>query len=213
MSTWDVTATNTGGGDNESPPEGNHPAVLIGLIDIGTHEDEYNGQQTLNHKILLCWELTAEHKADGSPFVVCADFNLMPNLSKKSKLRGLLEGWRGKPLEDQEAINLATLIGRPCLINIVQGKSAKGNVFAKIDAVKPPIRGMTVPKPLNDPFIWNAIGTPFPAPSWLPYLYGRAVGDHIAESREARGLGNGQGSPAAVAVGAGVDDDGDEVPF
>lgn len=209
---WDVTATNSGGEKGEVPAAGNYPGVLIGLIDLGHHDEEYQGKRYVARKVLLAWELTGEHRADGTPFVVTRDFNFLEELGKKAGLRVLLESWRGKPLEDGETLPLDKLLGRPCLINISVGKSAKGNEFAKIGAVTPPPRGMTVPRPSHAPYEWEfGTGRDFEPPDWLPYLYGKPIDDHLAASYEGRGLpvpdraaGNGKGPGPAVPLGVGV---------
>ena len=46
------------------------PAVLVGLIDLGTTENTYQGKTSDRHKILFVWELTAEHDSHGSNFLV-----------------------------------------------------------------------------------------------------------------------------------------------
>ena len=71
---WKVKASSTEGGDFELPPSGSYPAVLIGLIDLGTHDREYNGKTDEVHKLLFVWELVTESKADGDNFVVIKDF-------------------------------------------------------------------------------------------------------------------------------------------
>ncbi len=211
MSIWDVTASNSSGGGGEAPPAGNHPAVLVALVDLGTHEDEYQGERSENRKVFLAWELTAEHKSDGSPYVVGQEFNFMATIGQKSKLRGLLESWRGRPLGDGECLNLAALLGKPCLINVGNEQSKKGNTYAKILGVGPPPRGMTVPAPLNEPFQWHFSSGPFRAPDWLPYLYGQKVEDKILAARESRGYV--APAPAANGSAVTVPADEDSVPF
>lgn len=185
-SPFTIEASNSGGGSNEIPSEGNHPAVLVGLIDLGTHTEEYQGKESDNRKVLFCWELPGEMKADGTPHVVTADYNMPATVGGKSKLRSMIEGWRGRPMEDKERLDCGRMVGASCLINIGHGKSQKGNTYAKIMSITPMPKGMQPPKPWNAPFIWSFDSGRFDPPTWLPYLYGRPVEDVIAESREGR---------------------------
>ena len=41
----------------DTPPAGLHRAVLVGIVDIGTHDGEYKGQKNTTHRCLLVWEL------------------------------------------------------------------------------------------------------------------------------------------------------------
>lgn len=207
-SIWEVEASDSSG-SSEVPSEGNHPAVLVGLVDLGTHEEDYQGKKYNARKILLCWELVAEHKSDGTPFIVAQSYNLMAKVGAKAGLRKLLEGWRGKPMADGEKLNLASLVGKPCLINIGHGKSAKGNEYAKILGVTPLVKGMSIPKPANEGFLYEITSDPKEIPEWVPYLFGQPIVDIIEESREKGG--------ARQPVGAGVNGattaDEDSIPF
>lgn len=217
---WDVTASNSGGGNDELPPAENNPAVLVGLIDLGTHDEEYQGKRYQARKALFCWELTADHKSDGSPFIVTRDYTISEKLSKKSGLRQMLESWRSEPLNDQESVKLLNLLGKPCLVGIAHATSAKGNSYAKITGISKVPKGMTVPKPFTTPFEWHIGSGDFQAPEWLPYLYGEPVEDVIRRSVEHGGARrNGVGPGPAVPIGAGAPagggaaSDDEDLPF
>jgi hypothetical protein len=230
-SPWGITATNaTGGGPKELPPAGNNPGVLVGLIDLGSHQQQGDKGTYVARQALLCWELTAEHKSDGSPFIVIKDYNIKEKLGKKSALREMLESWRNRPLNDGEAIDLMALLSKPCLVGIAHGKAANGNDYAKVTGIGSVPRGMPVPRALTVPFEWHFGAGEFVAPDWLPFLYGEPVEDVIKRSIEAGGstsgsarIGPGPAVPlvpaagvpvAGVPVGAGVGaDDEDAPPF
>lgn len=55
---------NKGGGGNggEQVPPGNHPAVLVALIDMGTQHDEYQGKASWRCNVLLVWELPTKKR-------------------------------------------------------------------------------------------------------------------------------------------------------
>jgi hypothetical protein len=207
-------ATNKSSGSSEVPPAGAHPAVLIAVIDLGTHQDEYNGKPTYLRKGLFVWELTAEKMSGttGRNHVLGRDYTIGSGdgvvLGPKSGLRKMLEGWRGKPYGDGEDIDIVAPLGRPCVLTVKLGKSGKGNDYAKIEAVAPVPKGLNVPPAARcKPFAWEisepGVGLPGDW-SWLPYVYGEKVEDIIKSSYEYKGEAvptsdrNGSGSEGAA---------------
>jgi hypothetical protein len=179
-----VKANNSGGDGNfELPPAGSQAAVLVGLIELGHHENDYQGQSKgFQPRVFLVWEL-AEKKSDGSPFVVGRDYT--QSLGKKANLRSIVEKWRGKTLGDDEEYDLTKLIGKPCLLSLVHKQSQNNNTYAKIDGVGALPKGMAPPKATLTPVTWE-IGPDKepPAEDWLPFVYGEPVKTVIERSRE-----------------------------
>lgn len=189
-----TTANNKEGGDYELPPCGTHPAVLVALIDLGTHKSTYPGKPDgERHKIMLCWELTAETDSKGENFIVGQDYTW--SLGKKAHLRDVVQGFRGKDLADGEEFDLGTMLGQPCIINLTEGVSGGGKKFREIAAVNPPMRGLAVP-PASRPvfaFLLSLINSTLDAidvPEWVPRNYGRLVIDDIKASKEYLALPN-----------------------
>lgn len=144
-----IATDNGGGGTFEQAPVGAHPARCIKLIDIGTHHGEYEGVPNVRHQIIIGWELPGEtiQSGDyaGQPFVVSEFYTL--SLSEKSKLRPMLESWRGKPFTDDElrGFDLQNLLGKACMIQVGRNKKDR----AKVQAVMSLPRGITVPEQVN----------------------------------------------------------------
>src|SRR4051812_15651725 len=115
-SPWTAKANNSEGGDFELPPGGMYPAVLVSLIDLGTHERTFNGQTTEARKLFFVWELTGEFDSKGQPFIVAQDYTW--SLHKKAKLRAMIEEWRGKGMSDEEEFDLISLLGKPCMLTL-----------------------------------------------------------------------------------------------
>ncbi len=163
-------------------PPGNHGAVLVAIVDLGTHEENFQGKINIQRKIYFVWELTSE-KEPGAPDknrLIAKMFTL--SFGKKAKLRALIEGWRGKALDDGEEFDLAKLIGKSCLVNVVHD-----NEYANVAAVSAPPKGVKVEKPKHTPFIWEIEGDKPVDLSWLPWIYGKKVEDVIAQSDEVTG--------------------------
>lgn len=179
-------------GEYEVPPAGNQAAVCVGIVELGRQHDVFQGQDNgWKTKVLLVFELD-EKKSDGAPFVIGRDYNA--SLNKKANLRAVVERWRGKPLADDEEFDLTKLVGKGCLLSILQKQSASGSDYAKIESIGALPKGMTAPKPVNKAIIWE-IGPNNPAPDedWLPRVYGKTIAEVVAQSQE-RGGGNGNGS-------------------
>jgi hypothetical protein len=209
---WDTETTNqSAGGDRSVPSAENHLAITIGLVDLGHHDNTYNGQTSVLRKILFLWEIMDEKRPDGDPFVIDMEVSWMPKLGKRSALRKTLESWRGKPYEEGEKPNLPGLVGKPCLLNIGHKQAQSGNTFATILTISPPMRGQQIPAPTLSTFLWdledNGVVPAFP--DWLVGrympIYKCSIEDYVASSYEGRGLpiptGNKQATTAATVGG------------
>jgi hypothetical protein len=199
---WEVVAE-TGGGDYEVVKAGAYPAVLVALVDLGTHEEEFEekdgknkGQKKIKNmrKVLLVWELTGEPAAKpGTNQVIGKDFNLV--FTDRAKLRIFCETWRGVKYKEGEKTDLTVLIGKPCMITTTAGVSkASGKEYAKVEAVSPAPRGMTVPPPKYTPAAYR-LGTDLP--DWIPFIYGTDPTDFILLCQELK-----PGTPANAAYKA-----------
>lgn len=203
MSIFKQTAKSSGeAGEFPIPTAGTHPAVLVAIVDLGTHQDEdrVTHRKYSKRLIYLCWELEDTDAEKGGPrFYVGGDYTL--SFGERAKLRGLLENWRGKKFDEGEEMDVSTLLGRPCFLQVTHKTTAKGRTVcqvvgaSKLPAKVPPIT------PTHKPYLFEMDGAEesLPAlPEWLPYLYGRPLTDKIAESAEWSGQ-----SAAASSAGVG----------
>lgn len=205
------TKAESGGNFGDIPPAGNHPAVLVALIDLGTQEVEYKGVKDWKRKVYMAWELVTEKMSGtkGANHVIARDFTF--SFTPKSMLRGFVEKWRGKSFSEGEEFDLSVLVGKPCLLTVIQKTSANDNAYAKVEGVSAVPKGMKVDKPQRTPFQWGIEEEKLPEADWLPYLYGNKIADVIMESSEKSGKSapkEEQHLPAGVGVGS-----DDEAPF
>jgi hypothetical protein len=222
---WKTKAT--AGAKREVPAAGAQPAVLIGLVDLGTHEETYKDEAKQSErtvevrKLCLVWELTAEKMAGmkEANHVVSKVYNMSAagHFGPKSGLRKMAEAVRGKAYQEGEDVDVSKMLGKPFLITITHGKSNAGNDYAKIDGIGPVPKGMAVPPALRTPFTWELDTGDVKDLEWLPYLFGEKVADVVARSLERKGAapepiseegGNGDVTPADVAAA-----DEDQIPF
>lgn len=190
------------GGSYENPPTGMHNAVCYRVIDLGTHEAEYQGKKHTRRELMISWEID-ELMSDGKRFAVSSFYTA--SLSEKSKLRPMLESWRGRPFTEQEleGFDLANIIGKPCMVNLVL--SDKGKI--KVASVSPLPKGMQSIELTNatqhldlekfDPLVYDALSD--------------GLKNKIAQSPEYMQL-SGAGTPAEASSTHAGDLD-DDIPF
>jgi hypothetical protein len=208
MGIFQGKATNSGGdGQFEIPPAGSNPAVLVAIIDLGTHQEEMNFEGEVKYKdtrkCFVVWELTSE-KMTGMKdrnHVIGKEYTL--SYHAKAGLRKMLESMRGSSYAEGAEINIAKALGGKCLLNIVHNQSKTSDkTYAKVDNVSPVVKGLTVAPPQNTPFLWEIDGKePPPDYDWLPRIFGKEVSAKIAESHEAkRGLPSGDQESTTTAT-------------
>jgi len=185
-----TTVNNKAGGeDYELVPQGQWPAVLVGLFDIGTHDETFNGDTKTARKIVMAWQVFPD---DHEPMTIVRDYTL--SLAKKANLRGLVEGWKGTGLKEDEEFDLSVLLGKPCNLTVIheQSKSNPERSFSRVKSATKPVRGQQMPEPTIKPLAWSVDdGQPFPKLPYDVYVYGEQVQDKLKRAHELRG-GNGR---------------------
>lgn len=206
----------------ETCPAGTNPARLVAMIDLGTHEDDYQGKKNQSRKIFLVWELTGERMSGykDKNHVIGKQFTL--SFGAKSSLRKMVEAWRGKPFADDEQFDLSKMLGQPCLVGVNHVPSKSGDkMYAKLENVTGIPKGLTVEPAKYPVTCWDLeSGNPFPALDWLPYLFGEPLKDVVARSPEWKARhGGGQssnghaGQGEAVPAGHAINPDAEDSPF
>jgi hypothetical protein len=219
MSVFKQTATSKGanGETFEVPESGSQPAVLIGLIDLGTQVQKgYQGAADEDvHQVYLVFELT------GAPMSGMKRNHTIGwcgrlSMHEKSKLRKLIEGWRGQKFGEGEEFDPNVLVGKPCMLNVVHETSkGSGNTYAKIDSISKIPKGMPTPKATLPTVVFEIGGaTPIPDAEHLPYIFGTPVPEVVRRSREIAGgkvpAANGAATGGTTAP---AQDDSDVIPF
>lgn len=185
MATLTMKASKGGGGEGfAKAPPGNHPAVCVAIIDLGTHESDFNGEVKDYHKLFFLWELVHEKNPNsGRNFVIGAE--LTKSLNEKAKLRQWIEARIGRVIPDGTEYPIESELGQPCLLNVAM----KGD-YPFIKGLSPMPKGMNVPAPSYAPLLWTldmysgAGSCNFPA--HVPYLYGEPLSQVIARCQELR---------------------------
>jgi hypothetical protein len=206
------------GGDFELCPAGSLHGCLLGVVDLGTHWDSFQGQTERKvRRVLLVWEVEAEVEGKDTPqhLVIGRDYNVGLNdkgelvYGMKSALRLLLEGYHGKQFSEGQDIDPEALLGRPCLVHVTHERTkGTGKDIARVKGISKPIKGMTAYKPTRTKFSYAADSQDASPPSdaWLPRVYGETVEAVLKRCLEWGGTGRrsihgtGPGSTSAEAA-------------
>lgn len=125
--------------DYSPAPEGLWPAVCVDVVDLGILDSPFGPQV----KIEIRWQLEEEDPKGGKRFLVVQRYT--PSLHQKSKLRPLLEAWRGKKFtaDEEKKFDIEKLLGANCQLSITHNIKDEGRVYSNVQAVVPPARNAT----------------------------------------------------------------------
>ena len=130
----------------ELVPQGMHPAIIYGVINVGTQDGEYQGRPTASNKLKLVIEIPGHRqlywKEDTipTPSAMIMDFNYSVSKNKKSgkksKLLLLIESLFG-PLQESQylSFDISQLAGLKIFANIVHYYKQNGDLGAKVDSI------------------------------------------------------------------------------
>ena len=164
----------TGTGQEFDPcPVGLHVAVCYGLVDVGTHVEEFQGQKNDRRIVHVLFELpnqTIEIDGNTMPMGLNKKFTL--SLHKKANLRATLESWRGKNFTEMELVEgfeLKNIIGANCQVNVIHNES-NGKTYANISSIVPLSQGMNKMDQFNPTCYYSMddqMDIPENTPQWL----------------------------------------------
>ena len=149
-------ATTSGSVKNESTgtnyeraESGAYPARCIACIELGTRDNEFQGEVKKRKELMITWELS-ELMQDGRPFVV--SWRGTNTLNEKGKLFQILTSWRGKPFTTDELkkFELSNILDACCMINISKETSKAGKDFNKVISVMRLPKGMQAEPRVNE---------------------------------------------------------------
>lgn len=149
-------------GSYERVAAGVYPARCFQIIDMGTHDVEWEGKVKKVHKIQLGWEISDEFMQDGRPFMVSKEYTM--SLSERSGLYKDLISWRGKPFTPAELakFDMANILEKCCQVNVTKELSKAGKEFNKVISIMPLGKGQKCMDLVNETvyFSIDQLGTP-----------------------------------------------------
>ena len=158
--------------------EGLHPAICSGVVDLGMQpgSDMFPKPKRQVYLRFDCVDEQIEYEKDGKalsgPARCGATYTL--SLGEKSKLRPLLESWRGKKFTDAEldGFDVSRLLGAPGQVQILHTHK-NGNTYANVQTIVPFPKGVDKPKAPDDAVYFSAADPDCPQstfdrlPKWL----------------------------------------------
>lgn len=139
--------TATVGKERSILEEGIFNGVCSKLIDMGVQYNERFDNSA--RKIRLFWEIigeTIEVNGEELPRQVSREFTL--SLNEKSRLRQMLQSWRGKAFtaEELQGFDLKHVLGAGCQLQIIH-KEGNNGTYANVETVMALPKGMKLPAP------------------------------------------------------------------
>lgn len=158
-----IIAESTGGSNYEPIEAGTYAARCYSMVYMGTLEENFQGQQKLQKKVRLTFELPTELKVfkeenGEQPCALSKEFTL--SMHEKSGLRKFLQNWRGKAFTEDEAkkFDITVLLGKPCMLSVIHKVSTtSGKTYAEIGGVSTLMKGMTIPEQINPTFEFSVL--------------------------------------------------------
>lgn len=157
------------------PEAGTTQAVCCAVWDLGLQKSYFNGEEKIQHKIIIAWEIAEkinapESEYHGKPYMLKKKYTL--SLGEKANLRKDLESWRGKVFTAEElngGFDVEKLYGINCLLGITHEPDRKDSskVYANVTAILPPQKGMEKIAPVRT--------REEPPPNWVQELMKEAV--------------------------------------
>jgi hypothetical protein len=194
---WSAMANRSDGkgGGFERAPAGTHPAVLVGIIDLGQQwQDPFGGEGEgrWEHRLYYVYELVTKKRAGmAGNHLIAIDLKL--SMHEKAKMRQWVEARTGKKIPDGTAYDVSEELGKPCLLQVLEK-----NGYPKIGGVMGIPDGLNVPAPVTTPTAWKLDPAKVDAiPDWVPYLYGQSIKDVIRNCKEIKGDRKAQAKPEA----------------
>ena len=107
---------------------GVHKARCVRAIDLGTQQNDYQGQISWKRQVMLIWEVPSETDNKGEPLTISKFYTL--SLNEKANLANDLVSWRGRPFTETEkkAFDISKVVGKPCSINVILNQNGKPKV-------------------------------------------------------------------------------------
>lgn len=126
-------------------PEGLWPAVCVDVFDLGVVDTQFGKQE----KIEITWQLEEVDPKSKRRFQVTQRYT--PSLHEKSKLRPMLESWRGRKFtkDEERQFDIEKLIGACCQLQLIHNIKDEGRVYANVQACVPYPRNVARIAPEN----------------------------------------------------------------
>lgn len=184
------TATKGGDGTFEVCPVGNHPSVIVGVIDVGTHMSDYmEGENKPQRQAFVVIQIDNSDpetaRKDGRPFAFLRRIALQQRYGPKAAARTLLQKALGRELAEGEPMVIKEMLGRNIMSDIVH--TSKGDkTYDKLKDITSYPKKTARVEPAVPVFLCR-FDDPVPSLDWLPRWFGQTIEDYRKQSHELAG--------------------------
>lgn len=139
------------GGNFEQTPAGTFMARCYRFIDLGSHEQTYQGESKgLKRLVMIGFELAGELMEDGRPFTIHKRYTWSTH--EKANMRKDLESWRGAKFNESDfgpgGFDVRNLLGVPATLTIVHSEH-DGKNYSNIASIGKAMKGVQMPEQVN----------------------------------------------------------------
>jgi len=189
QSVWKMKPT--AAGNFEVPPEDNHLARLVAMIDLGTHSREYGGKIDDKRQVYLAWELL-DCPMSGSKMNHVIGERYTASCNEKANFGKVAKVLLGRDWVDGNELDTDKMLSRACMVDVkhtTKGEGKETKTYASvagIASVPNAIIKAGVGKPQRKPLLWS-IGDDLDVlekADWLPFCYGSKILDLVKASKE-----------------------------
>lgn len=135
----------------EAAPAGNHGAILVKVVDIGTQEGEYKGEKTVRRQEIWTWEIPLETRDDGQPFIISKFYTA--SLGEKANLTKDLTSWLGKA-PNPKTFSPEDVLGKQCQVTVIEREGTGKRVVASVSSLA---KGIALPKTPHNPIVFLSL--------------------------------------------------------
>ncbi len=134
----------------EQAPVGNHAAICIKIVDIGTQENEWKGEKNYRRQNIITWELPNETREDGKPYIISKFYTA--SLGDKATLTKDLTTWLGKP--PTRPFDPKQLLGKACQVVVTEREGSDKHVVSSVSSLT---KGVSIPKKPHNPTVYLSL--------------------------------------------------------
>lgn len=118
-------------------PLGVSKARCVSVIDLGTQENNWQGEISWKRQVLFEWEVPEHTNNNSEPLTISKFYNV--SFFEKSNLSKDLTSWKGKPFSPQEKkqFNMGDMLGQTCQIQIMEKDNGKQQIVSIMPLKEP----------------------------------------------------------------------------
>jgi len=197
----------SGGGSSgfQEVKAGTYSARCIKVIELGTQQQNFNGEISWKRQVLVIWEIPSELKEGTTDPLTISKFYTL-SLHEKSNLGIDLTSWRGRAFTEKEkqGFDITKLLGVPCMLNVITSDKGK----SKVGSLMPLLKGTEIAEQIT-PSLSFAVDDYQNGKKEAFNQLSEGIRNIILRAKEFEGIEKEDNGTES----AGGDDDLDDIPF